>query len=217
MVLLNKPTMGRLPNGDLSTLLSGGEYYLKITKNGQDVTAPNGVYVILPGDNTGGVVFGMQLFDGLIVNDNLEWQLASDSVVTLPDSLGNPGTYQILDNSWGWTNVDIFYEDPRPKTVLQVKLPEGFNQTNSEVYLTYDGQPTALASLDTYTETGFFSEHYGLIPIDLNVHFIAVTLINGQLNYAITAATITDGHIEYINGFTPITEADLAVLINALP
>ena len=33
MVLCNKPTMGKLANGDLSPLISAGEYYLKITQN----------------------------------------------------------------------------------------------------------------------------------------------------------------------------------------
>ena len=224
MVLLNKPTMGILPNGDMGTLVSKGEYYLKITQNGNPVNANNGVFVMVPADNINGQSNGMSLFDGIIdpATGNLAWDLVQDSLPVVQDSANGGGgtfggSYNILEGQWGWTNVDRFYSDPRPKTVLKAKLPTGYDNTNCEVYLSYDGEPGALASLDTYTNDGYFSEHYGLIPIGLEVHFIAVTMIDGQLNYAIQAATITNGHIEYINSFTPISQASLAALINALP
>lgn len=219
MVMMNKPTMGELPNGDRSTLISGGEYYLKITQNGQEVNAPSGVYVTMPTENTGGVNVNMSLFDLAIEGNDQWWELVQDSVAIGQDSMqGNwTSTYEILDGNWGWTNVDIFYSDPRPKTVLKAQLPEGYDNTNCEVYLTYDGEETALAALDIFTTDGYFSEHYGLIPIGLEVHFIAVTMIDNQLHYAIQGATITNGHIEQITSFTPITQAELAVLINNLP
>jgi hypothetical protein len=223
MLFLNKPTMGVLPNGKHAALISGGEYYLKITQNGALLHSDNGVNVLLPASNTGGLQNGMNLFNG-VFNDqqNLEWNLLTDTVNVVQDTTGTGGgtfttSYSILDGNWGWTNVDRFYSDPRPKTTLKVKVTTGFDETNCEVYMTYDGEPTALASLDHYTSDGFFSEHYGQIPIGLNVHFIAVTIIDGQLNYAIHAATITDNYIEYINSFTPISQTDLATLINNLP
>ena len=42
-------------------------------------------------------------------------------------------------------------------------------------------------------------------------------MINGQLHYAIQAATIENGHIEHITSFTPTTQSELAAMINALP
>jgi hypothetical protein len=217
MVLLNKPTVGILPNGDHSTLISKGEYYLKITQNGNPVTINNGVIVQVPANNIPGQNFGMALFDGITENGNFLWDQIQDSIPAQQGDSTFTSTYQILEGSWGWTNVDRFYNDPRPKTTLKVKLPNGFDNTNSEVYITYDGEPGALASLDTYTSDGCFSEHYGLIPIGLEIHIIAVTLINGELNYAIQAATVVNGQIETINSFTPITQSQLAALINALP
>jgi hypothetical protein len=219
MVMMNKPTMGELPNGNRSTLISGGEYYLKITQNGQEVLAPTGVYVSIPTDNTGGLDLEMSLFDLAIEANDQWWNLVADTVAVGDDSTQGTWTttYEILDGNWGWTNVDRFYDDPRPKTVLKAQLPDGYNNTNCEVYLTYDGEQTALASLDTYTSDGYFSEHYGLIPIGLEVHFIAVTMIDNQLHYAVQGATITNGHIEQITAFAPITQVELAVLINALP
>ena len=135
MVMMNKPTMGELPNGDRSTLISGGEYYLKIAQNGQEVSAPSGVYVTMPTENTGGVNVNMSLFDLAIEGNDQWWELIEDSVAIGQDSMqGNwTSTYEILDGNWGWTNVDIFYSDPRPKTVLKAQLPDGYDNTNCEI------------------------------------------------------------------------------------
>lgn len=219
MIFMNKPTMGKLPNGDKSTLISGGEYYLKITQDGQELNSPWGVQVSLPVDNTGGANFDMALFDGEIEFDNFIWNQIEDTVQVMEDSVGGTWTtsYNILDGEWGWTNVDRFSSYAGPKTVIKAQLPEGYDNTNCEVYLSYDGEPGALASLDTYTDDGYFSEHYGLIPIGLEVHFIAVTMIDGQLHYAIHSATITDGYIQNIPVFTSISQSALATLINDLP
>ncbi len=213
MVLANKPTMGVLPNGDLAPLVSGGEYYLKITQNGNVLSTNNGVFVEVPSnipDN------GMQLFNGLIdLNDNLTWELTTDTIVVNQDSLGT--NYAFFDDSWGWTNVDRFYDDPRPKTTIKVKLPTGFNNTNANVYITYDGEPTALASMDIFTTDGYFSEHYGLIPIGLEIHVIAIAMIDGQLNYAIIPETVNANEIMIMPSFSPISETALVSLINDLP
>lgn len=215
MVMMNKPTVGILPNGSHSTLISGGEYYLRIHQNGQEVSTQQGVYVSIPTSNTGGLDTQMSLFNGVVIENNFLWEEDQQNELGV-DSIGT--SYNILEGEWGWTNVDKFYNDPRPKTEIRAKLPAGYDNTNSEVFITYDGEPTALASLDVYnTAGGYFSEHYGLIPIGLNVHFIAVTMINGQLHYAIQATTITDGHVEQITSFTPTTQAALATLINNLP
>jgi hypothetical protein len=213
MLLANKPTMGILPNGDLAPLVSGGEYYLKITQNGNALSTTNGVFVEVPTLNPD---FGMQLFEGVIdINDNLTWDLTADSINFNQDSLGS--NYGFFDDSWGWTNVDRFYDDPRPKTTIKVQLPSGFDNTNANVYITYDGEPTALASMDVFTTDGYFSEHYGLIPIGLEIHVIAITMIDGELNYAILPQTVNANEIMTISSFSPISEAALIALINDLP
>jgi len=213
MVLANKPTMGILPNGDLAPLVSGGEYYLKITQNGNALSTNNGVFVEVPTTNPD---FGMQLFEGIInTNDDLTWELTTDTIVVNQDSLGT--NYSFFDDSWGWSNVDRFYDDPRPKTTIKVKLAAGFDNSNANVYITYDGEPTALASMDVFTTDGYFSEHYGLIPIGLEIHVIAIAMIDGQLNYAILPETVNANEIMIMPNFSPISETALVTLINDLP
>ncbi|WP_242499186.1 hypothetical protein [Flavobacterium sp. 140616W15] len=129
------------------------------------------------------------------------------------------GNYYVHFGSFGWTNVDRFYSDPRPKTTLLVKAPEGYTNINSAVYLSYDGEGTnALAKLDTYTPAGLFSEHYGQIPIGLACHVIFVTEDNGQWHYAIKAVTVAanDVYTFTLSQTTVGTEAQLIAAINAI-
>lgn len=82
----------------------------------------------------------------------------------------------------------------------------------------YDGEPTALARFDKFDrETGLFTEHYGLVPIGLNVHFILVNMIEDELHYAIQPATITANHVEVFSKVESITEEELVQRIHDLP
>lgn len=217
MVFMNKSTMGKLPNGKLSTLVSGGFYYLKITQNGSEVKVTNGgVIVALPVSNAGVSSNNMAEFEGKFdEGGDVVWNMVNDTV-PVADTLGGMN-YSVLDTTWGWTNVDRFYSDPRPKTTINVKLPDGFDNTNAKVFLTYDGEPTALASLDVLTSEGYFSEHYGLIPIGLKVHIIALTRINDKFHYAISAYTVVEDNVKFIPSLTEGTESEIRALINALP
>jgi len=217
MMMTNKPTVGVMSGGDHSVLISGGEYFLSIKQNGAALHTDSYVEVHIPTSLTGGTDTGMQLFRGAIVEEELLWEFENDSIEIVADSMFLGGSYSILDGEWGWANVDRFYSDPNPKTTLLVELPEGYDMTNSEVFLTYDGEPTALAKLDAMTTEGYFSEHYGQIPIGLHVHVIAVTIIDDVLHYSIKAVTIAAGGIITITELAPTTQADLAVLINGLP
>ncbi len=72
--------------------------------------------------------------------------------------------------------------------------------------------------MDIYDETlEMFTEHYGLIPVGQEVHFIMITEIAGQIHYAIQGTTIVDDYIEVMTNLQPISQADLTTLINDLP
>ena len=117
--------------------------------------------------------------------------------------------------------MDRWYSDPREKTTLSVRPPVGWDDTNSAVYLSYDGEPTALAGLDRfYEDDGTFSEHYGLLPIGLEVHVIFVTATDTGWAYAIQGATIAEDQEIGFDDADALLEADtegLVAVINALP
>lgn len=225
MLSTNRTTMGKRPDGKKSLLISGGEFYVNVTQNGQQLELTNNILIIIPTALTGGGDPDMTLWEGTVDNnDNLTWDeidpAGDGGQVFLEDNQGTVSYYAYF-NAFGWTNVDRFYNDPRPKTTLLVEVPEGYDNQNSAVYLSYDGEGNnALANLDTYNaSTGMFSEHYGQIPIGLEMHVIFATEDNGQWRYAIQGVTVV-ANAQY--AFT-LSETTLGTLeqmiaaINALP
>ena len=158
-----------------------------------------------------------------IENNGIVWEDEDSTAIrVVQDSAGGQTgwglSYSWTDSSFGWTNIDKFYNDPRPKTTINVQLPAGYDNTNSSVYITYDGEPTALANFDMYDPaTQLFSEHYGLIPIGLNVHFVIVAEVNGQLFSAIVGKSIVNNHLEVIPSLSATTKAQLTADVIGLP
>lgn len=218
MTATNKPTMGRMENGDKKALVSGGEFFIEVRKDGNLLDMGCTYQLIVPAENTGGPDPEMTLWKGNIdQNGNLTWDEmnANDGEIFTE---GNQ--YFVFGNDFGWTNIDKFYNDPRPKTTMKVKVPEGFDFENSAVYLSYDGEPNTLAQLDTYdSESKVFSEHYGQIPIGLEVHIIFATAEGDDWRYAIQGATIADNQIyAFAMDDTQVdTYENMVAAINALP
>lgn len=233
MVLMQKPTMGRTATGGLTALKSGGQFYVSATKKlGSDTRGPElsleKEYVIIaPVSNTGEADDNMRLFTGVEeCNDarcNVIWEeQPGDRNVAIDgfqDAGGGYTAYYAFQNRFGWTNIDRWYNDPRPKTTVTVRVPEGYNNANCAVYMAYKGD-AALALFDRYDEgTKLFSEHYGLVPVGLDVHFILVSIIDDQVHYVVQSATITEDHQQVMKStdVKAISEAALIDLIDALP
>jgi hypothetical protein len=225
MLLTKMPTQGKTDDGKIALLVSGGEFYINATQNGEQLK-PNGNYMIIaPTETTGGEDTDMKPFEGVEECDNdgceVVWkQQDRDIKIGAADGQGGliESAYQVFQSQFGWTNIDRWYSDPRDKTTIFVDVPEGYDNTNCAVYLSYDGEGSALALFDTYNAgTGLFTEHYGLIPIGLEVHFIMVSVIDDQWYYSIHAATIGANHVETFTTLQPTTEAELTALVDALP
>jgi len=224
MLLAKKPTNGKKTDGSISTLVSGGEFYVNATQGGTQLKLKSGFSIVAPTDNTGGIDQEMKLFDGEIKcegNDcDLVWNQLDRGleIGEFQVTGGFKTAYFAFQTKFGWTNIDKWFSDPRPKTKIFVDVPDKFDNTNCAVYLAYDGEPTALASFDMYDkDKKLFTEHYGLIPIGLKVHFIFVSIIEDEIHYAIQSATIAENHTEVIGDVESITEAELIELIDDLP
>lgn len=216
MVVTNKPTMGLTPEGSKKLLISGGEFFINVFQNGEKLEMNcNNVLLKVPGDLTGGADEDMTLWEGATdENGNLAWESVPNDIFV------EISTYFAFLNNFGFANVDRFRYDPRPKTTLQVQPPAGYNQDNADVYLSYDGEENALAGLDTFDEeTALFTEHYGEVPIGLEMHVIFVTEHNGQYRYAIQGATVAEDDLYTFSlEETQLgTEQDLMDAIHNLP
>jgi len=235
MLLMNMPTIGRRSNGDIETLISGGEFFVNATKNGENLQLDGSFRLLAPSLNDEFDV-DMKLFNGIDddCNDgekcvgpdgNIVWEEDEQNGLEPAEVMGPAGQYvwgySTYVAQFGWTNIDKWFNDPRPKTTVYVDVPEGYNKDNCAVYLSYDGEPTALASMDMWDpELEMFTEHYGLIPIGLEVHFIFISQVDDEWNYAIHSATIEEDHVECFCDpleIESITEEELTTLINDLP
>lgn len=227
MLLLNKPSVGILPSGDRAMLVSGGEFSIKASQGGAELFINGGLVFEVPSANTGGLDADMVLFSNalccdadcdLIVCENNAWTEEADSAGQgnlWPNSLGN---YEGVIDSFQWTNVDRFYDDPAPKTTLLVQAPAEYDGSNLGVFISVDGEENLLAALDHFIEADqLFSEHYGQMPIGLAIHIIALSIVEDQYYYTIKAATITDGGIIVLDDLSAISEASFVTEVNNLP
>lgn len=238
MVVTNKALMGRNNDGDRLPLVTGGQFFIEV-KQGDQVLQPGGHYNLsVEAAHTGGVDQAMSLWQGEIdQNGNLFWEEVDTDVEQGGeiDEEGNPigggnavagfganvdlQTYYFFAGNFGWANVDRFMFDPRPKTKIKVVVPTVYNGTNSAVYLAYEDRPGVLAQLDEFNDQeSFFTEHYGYIPIGINIHVIFVTESNGQSLHTIKQVTIQEDDVIYIteSDLTIISQEDLIAEINAL-
>nr|WP_294785155.1 hypothetical protein [uncultured Flavobacterium sp.] len=219
MLVTNKPTMGITADGKKNLLISGGEFFIKATQGGVEVKTSCSMSMIVPTALTDGFDNLMTLWTGVVDEaGELAWKDArgADGKGGVQ---GEGNNYYVTFGNFGWTNVDRFYSDPRPKTTILVDVPEGYDNTNSAVYLSYDGEgKNALAKLDTYTAEGLFSEHYGQIPVGLACHIIFATEDNGNWRYAIKGVTTTANAVyNFTLAETTVgTEAQLVAAINAI-
>lgn len=222
MATSNKPLMGVKPNGDKAALQTGGQFYVQALQNGELLEMDCISNMSVPADLTNGIENDMTLWKGVMnENGDLEWNEndadgTGQEIGVYPDI----DSYYVNFDDFGWTNVDRFWGDPRPKTTLQVEVPAGFNFENSAVYLSYDGEPNLLAKLDVFdAQANIFSEHYGQIPIGLEMHLIFVTEDNGDYRYAIKGVTVeaNDLYVFSIDETTTGNKADLEAAIEALP
>lgn len=224
MLITSKPTNGKDADGKISTMVSGGEFYVNASKDGVALKS-GGFQIVAPTDNTAGIDQDMQMFDGIENCDgdlcDMVWEQVKDRGIEIGEFQTTGGFetgYYVWQSKFGWTNIDRWYNDPRPKTTIFVDVPAGYDNSNCAVFIAYDGEPTALGRFDKYDEaSGMFTEHYGLIPVGLNVHIILISVIDDEIHYAIQSTTITENHIEVIGNVKAITEQELIDLIGELP
>jgi hypothetical protein len=211
MILLNKPTMANNPAGGLAPLISGGETRITAIQNGQTLRLKPGMDYALSVPAPNGVEPNMGLFYGENGNDTLIWTLADSANFNMQ---GN--NYFPFPTALSWINCDYFYNNPNPKTTVQVQMPTGLNGTNSAIFISFDGL-NSLAQLYNFSGGVFTSSPNYQLPIGLPVHFIALAIINGNPHASIVSSTITSNHLEIMPTLTQMTTAQLSTALANLP
>jgi len=216
MVAANKPLMGRNVEGKLEPLVTGGQFFIE-AKQGSELLKPGGCSynVAIPVSLTGGRDNAMSLWKGAIDADgNLTWDEltpAQEEGWLDGDRKGQEGEsayYNVFrSGTFNWTNVDRFWDYKEQKTVIKVQVPEAYDNKNSGVYITFEGEPNMLAQMDIYNKEGkYFTEHYGYVPVGKKVHVIFTSESAGKFVHAVKTVTIK------ANDTITIGESDLSTI-----
>ena len=205
MVTMNKATNGLKSGGLKAPLVSAGELFVRATQYGVEISATNDMAVAMPSAEYDP---SMRKFLDVSVDEDLLWEMAEDSLLEfVGDSIeGSYMLFDVLPDDWGWVNCDKFYNNSDPKTTMTLSLPEGFTPENATIFISLDGEMSILNYYSTVE-----------LPIGLDVHFIGVGVVGDELHYDIEPATIVNGHVQDLDGFSAISEDALVSLIDALP
>ncbi len=226
MVVANKPTVGKTYDNKLNGLFSGGEFYIELTQNNKKLKLKYGSYYSL--EVSASLTEDEKPEEMIIwignINEagNLVWE-QNPPLVDGEIEIGGgvefaEGTYYSFLSVFGWANIDRFWNYKGEKTKIKVTVPKGYDNKNSVVYFTVKGESNSLAQLDVYKD-GYFSEHYGFIPVGIDANIIFVSESNKKWAYAIkTLNTQADQIIEITNEDLKIaTEEELIQKIKDLP
>lgn len=208
MLVTNKATMGVLPGGEQRLLISGGEFYINVTQNGEQLELPCGFQLTVPASLSGGLDTDMTSFSGTIdAAGNMVWNSSQTEFWAGGENNQEP-FYNAFLQDFGWFNCDKFASFDGPMTDIQVFVPEGYTEANSNIFIAIPGEPNTL---------GYLS---GQFPVGLECYLIFVTAnADGGFAYAIKTVTLTaDASYSFTSDeIEEVTTAELIALINALP
>ncbi len=228
MVSTGMPTMG-VPEGqanedsELAGLITGGEFYVNMTtEEGEDIDDGVPYVLSVPTELTGGeaednedmiVWTGEEDEDG-----DVKWEKDTDEDGNEREVSAEDGRFIMEMLSFGWCNIDKLdsLEGFEEFTGIWVDAPNGFNDTNSMVYLSYQGQMNMLTGFNNFDYGAqLFDDPYDNIPIGAQFNVIFVSSQGGQWLVGVKQVTIVG------NDVIVFTQSDLATatdpaLINML-
>jgi hypothetical protein len=220
MMKINRPTF----TNDGRLLVSGGIIYLNATQGNEQLSIndDNPVIVNIPTDTETEMDFFTGSFDE---NEDFGWDLSledsiniinneSDSIIF--DIIGQQSmfSYSFTMDSIGWINCDFFYDSNEPQTGVNVVLPDGYNGSNTVVFIYYN-DINSVANMDDYDNDSNFDLGNGYTtPIGMDISFVIISEVDGSFFYNIVSTTITDNHVENIDSLIEVDEDELQDIID---
>ena len=168
--------MGTPTISDGRLLVSGGEFFIRLTKDGNELhLAQNGHVYIHYNDSP--VSYLMNLFNGEETNPaGFNWLPNMDTVNNRVFPL-NQSTYEILTNRLHWINCDYFYDTTGiPQTIVSASLPANYTNANSIAYTVFNDMRSVIGMYGNATTRKFSS---GKLPAN---KIITVVIISKQGN-----------------------------------
>ena len=188
MILSNKPTVS-----DGQLLLSGGEFYINITQEGEPLQLAEGknIFYSIPTDE---IVEDMILFVGDSTDDgSINWTPVEGSNVSVDGRQDNEGgvefAFYFEFNRFGWINCDKFFNDPRPKTDVFVTVPEGQGPENTAVFIAVRDELSVLRMYWDPEKEAFRANN---LPIGLSIFIVGIAELEEEFFFAIEDPVIEE-------------------------
>lgn len=178
-------------NGDLLRIADGKSFTLRMQN--QDGNPLEDRMELFYGSGEG-VQFIWSQADG----DSTMWNTANGNEWELRDSLQGWGFgYECFPEELTWINIDKFVDIPdEEKTEVCVKLPEGYTNTNTAVFMVFKDLNSVVA-LSPDPDNEQWCEPYGKVPVGYEVTFVAISQ-QGEEIYHLGSSmnTIMFDHLE---------------------
>ena len=210
MILNQKQTMAEV-DGQLRLLESGGEIFIQVYQNGEELTIADGesVNVYHPTENTGGAKEGMELFYGEEIGEQIIWKPTGIAVKVVNTESRNGGEYLAILHNLGWENVDLYGGEGEPVECIELIIEcDGFCEEpgteiiNVGIYV-HNINMAAAIHYDPSTGTYLLCGQGQAFPLGgLQVTFIVVIECpeGGPAHVALVTTTLNNGfHQEIVN------------------
>src|ERR1035437_2585981 len=181
-------------------LISGGEYFLKVSQTNQEVKLASGISYTaqLPATN---LLAGMQVFNGKIDSaNNVNWNPA-DSNINWVTTQTAPYSYVMSTDSMHWGNCDQFPSSNATWTDISVNITNASSLKDVRVYIYYDGK-NSIFGFWTFANPFTTNEcwqgqaiHIVAVGTDANGHLFSCInpyTVSPSMNLNITLSQTTD-------------------------
>lgn len=199
------------------TLESGGMFHIGVKQNGKPVNlAPGKRYqVTIPAPN--GLDFEMQVFQGWNAggegSDVIQWGATQDSTNTGWRTDSTQRSYVLDLDFLNWCNLDKYRNDPN-QTKVSVKLPTGFTNKNTSVFMVFKKNMVTPLFGDQAKEE--FNTGGYTAPMGIDVTFVVISVKDKKTYYALVDTKLVKDHVEIIDPLTEISEDDLKKILQGL-
>lgn len=206
MLTADRATMGKTSNGYLRMLLSGGEIFMKLVQDDEELDSECGYSVSIPVELTGGEDEDMEPFTGSFQNGGLVWTPEPLEFWIGTNEEDDTVYYNAIVEDFDWFSCAKFADFDREMININAYVPEGYNASNCNIYVSVRGEKHGLGTLS------------GQYPIGLECHLIFVTVNNGNWSYSMKSVTLEDIAYTFAESdLTNTNESALSSLITNMP
>ena len=146
---------------------------------------------------------------GSSTSDSSSW-VVDDKSRAIPQNQ----SYLINSTTLNWINCDRFYNSPN-NVKFDVKLPTGYTNTNSNVYVVFKNDHSICRLFGNQTSQSFDFGSYKGIPSGTLVKVVVIASQGAQLQYADQDYTAATGTVTF-TAMTNTTDAALKTFLNSL-